>query len=331
MPPAQIAELVAAQPDGDRTSQAPAILFDHVTKRYGSRTALDEMSMIVARGEIFGLLGPNGSGKTSTVNLLCGLISPTAGAISVLGHDVVREPDKLRRLLGVVPQETALYGELSAETNLRFHAELYGVPRDERPRRIAEMLTLVGLWDRRSSRVKTLSGGMKRRLAIARAILHWPAILYLDEPTLGVDVASRRAIWTYIRQLREEGTTILLTTNYLEEASELCDRIAIIDRGSAVAVGTPNELRRRFGGSVLEVAVAPEPTPALESELAALDGVVEVRRDGDELAISYTGGEAKAAEILNCAGVHASLCRVRQREASLDDVFLHLVRATDGD
>ena len=249
----------------------------------------------------------------------------------MLGHDVVREPEKLRRLLGVVPQETALYGELSADRNLRFHAELYGVPRAERSSRIRQMLELVDLWDRRSSRVKTLSGGMKRRLAIARAILHRPAILYLDEPTLGVDVASRRAIWTHIRQLREEGTTILLTTNYLEEASELCDRIVIIDRGKAVAVGTPADLRRRFGGSVLEIALVAEPTCALESELTALDGVVEVRREDDELEISYTGGEATAAEVLNAVGAHGALRRVRQREASLDDVFLRLIRPTDGD
>lgn len=327
----QVADLSTAEFNGHLPAPGPAIVFDRVTKRYGTRTALNEMSMVVERGEILGLLGPNGSGKTSTVNLLCGLISPTAGAISVLGHDVVREPEKLRRLLGVVPQETALYGELSADRNLRFHAELYGVPRAERSSRIRQMLELVDLWDRRSSRVKTLSGGMKRRLAIARAILHRPAILYLDEPTLGVDVASRRAIWTHIRQLREEGTTILLTTNYLEEASELCDRIVIIDRGKAVAVGTPADLRCRFGGSVLEIALVAEPTCALESELTALDGVVEVRREYDELEISYTGGEATAAEVLNAVGAHGALCRVRQREASLDDVFLRLIRPTDGD
>jgi daunorubicin resistance ABC transporter ATP-binding subunit len=322
---------IAAPPAVVPEQELPAAVFEAVTKRYDSTTALDGLNVVVRRGEILGLLGPNGSGKTTTVNLLCGLISPTSGTVTVLGHNVTRNSAALRPLLGVVPQETALYGELSAERNLRFHAELYGVPRAERTARVREMLELVGLWERRASQVKTLSGGMKRRLAIARAILHRPAILYLDEPTLGVDVASRRNIWSHIGALREQGTTILLTTNYLEEASELCDRIVIIDRGKAVAVGTPIELRRRFGGSVLDLTLSRIPPMALIESLRSTDGVVEVTVMGDEVSVTYTDGDATAAAVVNAVGAHASLVQISQRDASLDEVFLRLTTARDGD
>jgi ABC-2 type transport system ATP-binding protein len=321
-----IAEQMTPAPRGDAP---PAVVFDKVTKRYDKTTALDHLSIVIERGEILGLLGPNGSGKTTTVNLLCGLISPTSGTITVLGHDATKDPKALRPLLGVVPQETALYGELSAQRNLRFHAELYGVPRAERADRVRSMLELVDLWERRSSPVKTFSGGMKRRLAITRAMLHRPAILYLDEPTLGVDVASRRAVWSYIRELRRQGTTVLLTTNYLEEASELCDRIVIIDHGSAVAMDTPAALRRRVGGSVLEMTLAHEPTAHLLQSLRAASGVVEVGGSGCELSVTYTEGDAAAAEVLNAVTAETELRGFVQRHASLDEVFLHLTSSDD--
>ena len=317
--PAEASELF----DGAERDRA-AVVFDDVHKRYRETVALDGMNMVVPRGEIFGLLGPNGSGKTTTVNLLCGLISPASGAITVLGHDAIRDPKALRPLLGVVPQETALYGELSAERNLRFHAELYGVPRSERRPRVREMLELVGLWERRASAVKTFSGGMRRRLAIARAMLHQPSILYLDEPTLGVDVSSRRAVWSHIRELRDQGTTVLLTTNYLEEASELCDRIVIIDHGRSVATGTPAELRRRIGGSVLDMTLARNPHAALLESLRGIAGVVAVRSNGPQVTVTYTEGDDTAAEVLNVVTAKHKLQQFVQRHASLDEVFLRL-------
>jgi ABC-type multidrug transport system ATPase subunit len=298
-----------------------AARFEAVHKRYRDTVALNGLDMVVPRGEIFGLLGPNGSGKTTTVNLLCGLLSPTSGTITVLGHDVTRDPKVLRPLLGVVPQETALYGELSAEHNLRFHAELYGVPRAERARRVQEMLELVN----------TFSGGMRRRLAIARAMLHRPAILYLDEPTLGVDVPSRRAVWAYIRELRQQGTTVLLTTNYLEEASELCDRIEIIDHGRSVAAGTPTELRRRIGGSVLEMTLSDSPGAALLDAVREMNGVVDVDVNGEQVSVTYTGGDDTAAGVLNEITSEWELRQFVQRHASLDEVFLRLTDGSNGD
>ncbi len=225
----------------------PAMELTDLTKRFGDLLALDRLTLAVETGEIFGLLGPNGSGKTTTVNLISGLSRPTAGTARVLGHDVVREPRFVRRQLGVIPQETALYEDLSAEANLRFHADLFDVPRRELGARLDRLLELVGLSDRRRDRVSTYSGGMKRRLALARALLHDPELLYLDEPTLGVDVQSRRAIWDYCLDLKKRAKTVLVTTNYLEEANALCDRIAILDRGRLVALDTPTALKRRYG------------------------------------------------------------------------------------
>jgi daunorubicin resistance ABC transporter ATP-binding subunit len=323
------------QPEQEPAASLPtdpstaAVVFTSVHKSYGSVAALRGMDLVVPRGEIFGLLGPNGSGKTTTVNLLCGLIAPTSGEVTVLGRNVTHDPKSLRPLLGVVPQETALYGELSAERNLRFHAELYGIPRRERAARIREMLELVDLWERRTNPVKTFSGGMKRRLAIARAMLHRPSILYLDEPTLGVDVPSRRAVWAYLRDLRAQGTTILLTTNYLEEASELCDRIVIVDRGRAVGAGTPDELRARIGGSVLEMTLAEPPAASLRQELLALDGVVSVDGDRQQLSVTYAAGDETAARIINTLAATGSLQRFAQRHASLDEVFLQLTGSDD--
>src|SRR5207244_5448498 len=211
-----------------------AIELVEMTNRFKDFLAVEALSLEVRTGEIFGLVGPNGSGKTTTVNVISGLSRPTSGEVRVLGRDMLSEPRSVRRLLGSVPQETALYEELSAETNLRFHADLFDVPRSLLDERMDRLLDLVQLEDRRRDRVGNFSGGMKRRLALARALLHDPQMLYLDEPTLGVDVQARRAIWDYILSLRDEGKTVLITTNYLEEAQVLCERVAIIDQGKLI-------------------------------------------------------------------------------------------------
>ncbi|HXR65128.1 MAG TPA: ATP-binding cassette domain-containing protein [Ktedonobacteraceae bacterium] len=301
---------------------APAIEIRSVCKAFGSFLALDRLSLMVKQGEIFGLLGPNGSGKTTTIHLLSGLSKPTSGTVNVLGFDIRCQGRHIRRLLGTVPQETALYEELSAWTNLAFHADLFGIARREKKQRIEEMLELVQLTERRHSRVKTFSGGMKRRLALARALLHNPDLLYLDEPTLGVDVQSRRALWDHIRLLRDQGKTILLTTNYLEEAEALCDRLAIMDHGTVLTIDTPARLRQRYGGKIIELECE-QPLVAL-ADLQALPGVVSVEQTQTHLTIVTNGAENLVPPILNLVVREGEIRQLKLVEPSLDDVFLRL-------
>jgi ABC-2 type transport system ATP-binding protein len=259
--------------------QALAIEVKDLCKSFGSFRAVDHLSLEVRQGEIFGLLGPNGSGKTTTINMISGLSAPTSGEVRVLGYDVRHSARQVRQVLGSVPQETALYEELSAWTNMDFHADLFGIPRKEKKERITRLLELVQLLDRKDSRVGTFSGGMKRRLALARALLHDPQLLYLDEPTLGVDVQARRAIWDYTLALRDQGKTVLITTNYLEEAQALCERLAIIDHGKLIAVDTPEHLKQTYGGSVIEVETS-QPVQDITS-LRILAGVNDVKQEGE--------------------------------------------------
>ncbi len=303
-------------------SNVPAIEMVHLVQRFGGFTAVDDLSLTVEPGEIFGLLGPNGSGKTTTVNMVSGLSAPTGGQVRVLGYDLRSHTRQVRQILGAVPQETALYEELSAWANLDFHADLFGIPGREKKARIEKMLDLVGLADRKDSRVSAYSGGMKRRLALARALLHDPRLIYLDEPTLGVDVQSRRAIWDYILALRDQGKTVLITTNYLEEAQELCSRIAIIDHGRLVALDTPEELRQRFGGSVVEIETA-RPFEMLE-KLRALPGVQEAEQAGKSLKVSTQSGEKIVPQIINLVAQCCEICDISVREPNLDEVFLRL-------
>ena len=302
-----------------------AIEMVHLVKRFGKSTAVDDLSLTVERGEIFGLLGPNGSGKTTTVNMISGLSAPTSGQVRVMGYDLGTHTRQVRQILGAVPQETALYEELSAWTNLDFHADLFGIPAREKKARIERMLDLVGLTDRKDSRVGTYSGGMKRRLALARALLHDPQLIYLDEPTLGVDVQSRRAIWDYILGLREQGKTVLITTNYLEEAQELCGRIAILDRGRLVALDTPSGLKQKFGGTVVELETV-RPFDEMD-QLRALPGVQAAELAGKSLKVTTQSGMKIVPQIINLA---AQCCEIRDivvREPNLDEVFLHLTGA----
>src|SRR5271166_4419719 len=225
------------------SSPAPAISVDGLTKRYGEVEAVRGIDFEVGAGEVFGFLGPNGAGKSTTINMLCTLVRPSAGSATVAGHDVVRERDEVRRNIGLVFQDTTLDGYLTAEENLRLHAELYGVPRELVAGRMREVMEMVGLWERRGSLVNTFSGGMKRRLEIARGLLHSPRVLFLDEPTVGLDPQTRRSIWSYIAELKQqEEITIFMTTHYMDEA-EWCDRIAIMDHGEIVALDAPQTLK----------------------------------------------------------------------------------------
>jgi daunorubicin resistance ABC transporter ATP-binding subunit len=304
------------------TDTVPAIEMIDLCKAFGKFQAVDHLSLTVRQGEIFGLLGPNGSGKTTTINMVSGLSVPTSGKVRVMGYEIPQDARRVRQILGAVPQETALYEELSAWDNMDFHAELFGIPRKEKKARIINMLELVQLLDRKDSRVGTFSGGMKRRLALGRALLHDPQLIYLDEPTLGVDVQSRRAIWDYILSLRDQGKTVLITTNYLEEAQALCERIAIIDHGKLIAVDTPEHLKQTYGGSVIELETA-QPS-ALVDEIRALEGVKQVNQDGNSLVITTQGTFNVVPQIINIVSQEGEIRNISVREPNLDEVFLRL-------
>jgi daunorubicin resistance ABC transporter ATP-binding subunit len=303
-------------------STEPAIEVRELCKSFGDFRAVDHLSLTVKQGEIFGLLGPNGSGKTTTINMISGLSVPTSGEVRVMGLDVRRNARHVRRILGSVPQETALYEELTAWANMDFHADLFGIPRREKREHITKLLELVQLLDRKDSRVGTFSGGMKRRLALARALLHDPQLIYLDEPTLGVDVQARRAIWDYILSLRDQGKTILITTNYLEEAQVLCERVAIIDHGKLIEVDTPEHLKQTYGGSIIEVETAP---PVMgTAEIRSLVGVNDVVQEGTHLKITVQGTTNIVAQVITILSQEVEIKDIAIREPNLDEIFLLL-------
>lgn len=299
-----------------------AIEMIDLCKSFGSFRAVDHLTLAVEQGEIFGLLGPNGSGKTTTINMISGLSTPTSGDVRVMGYDVRRQARQVRQNLGAVPQETALYEELTAWVNMDFHADLFGIPRREKKERIGRLLELVQLLDRKDSPVGTFSGGMKRRLALARALLHNPQIIYLDEPTLGVDVQARRAIWDYVLSLRDQGKTVLITTNYLEEAQVLCGRLAIIDHGQLIAVDSPEHLKQRYGGAVVELETV-RPSNAL-GELRILPGVKAVEQAGNRFKITTEGIDNIVPRIVNLVSQDNALRDIAVREPNLDEIFLRL-------
>ncbi len=306
------------------STQVGAIEISHLRKTFKDFVAIDDLTFTVARGEIFGLLGPNGSGKTTTINMISGLSQPTSGSVRVLGYDISHEPRAIHRLLGSMPQETALYEELSAWHNMAFHADLYGVPPREQKARISKLLELVQLQDRSKSRVGTFSGGMKRRLAFARALLHEPELIYMDEPTLGIDVQSRRALWDYTLDLKKQGKTVLLTTNYLEEANELCDRLAIIDHGKLMALDTPTRLKQRYGDTAIDLETIKPLSAALIEKLRALPGITALDQQGVSLKLTVSGEQPVIGDVLNLISAETSLKTISQHEPSLNEVFLGL-------
>ncbi len=234
---------------------AMVITLDHLSKQFGDFVAVDNVTFSVKRGELFALLGPNGAGKSTTIKMLTTLLKPTAGKLTLAGYDVTRAQDKVRQNFGIVFQDPSVDIELSAYENMELHAVLYGVSGSETRARIENLLTLVELWDKRDVQVKTFSGGMKRRLEIARGLLHHPAVLFLDEPTLGLDTQTRNLLWDYVKKLSvEEGMTVFFTTHYLEEAEAVADRIGIIDHGKLIALGTSKELERQTKTTSLEQA-----------------------------------------------------------------------------
>jgi ABC-2 type transport system ATP-binding protein len=295
------------------------ISVEALTKSFGTVEAVRGIDLEVRPGEIFGFLGPNGAGKTTTINILCTLLRATAGRASVAGIDVEHDPAGVRSRIGLVFQDPSLDGQLTARENLQFHAFVYDVPASERAERIAAVLEMVELTDRADSTVMTFSGGMKRRLEIARGILHTPDVLFLDEPTIGLDPQTRRHIWGYLSELpKRRGVTIFMTTHYMDEA-EYCDRIAIIDHGLIQAVGTPDELKAMVGGDVVTITTADNAAAA--PQIAALAGVDPIADNGT-LRVEVPDGAAFVPRLVRETSVEVT--SVAFRRPSLDDVFLKL-------
>ncbi|MGI5156258.1 ATP-binding cassette domain-containing protein [Microbispora sp. CA-102843] len=292
-------------------------------KNYGEVEAVKGVGFDVAPGEVFGFLGPNGAGKTTTISMLCTLVTPTGGTARVAGYDVVKQRDEVRRNIGLVFQDPTLDGYLTAEQNLRFHAELYGVPKEVLGDRLRQVLEMVGLWDRKDSKVMTFSGGMKRRLEIARGLLHSPRVLFLDEPTVGLDPQTRSAIWGYINRLRHsEDITIFMTTHYMDEA-EYCDRIAIIDHGEIVVIDSPEALKASVGKDRVQIQTGDdERAIGLLKERFGLDAAV---REG-QVTFAVASGEEFVPRLFADLGV--PIRSVSVSRPSLDDVFMSYTGST---
>jgi ABC-2 type transport system ATP-binding protein len=301
----------------------PAIRADDLRKSYGDVQALDGLTFEVDRGEFFGLLGPNGAGKTTFINILVGLVRKDGGTAEVFGFDVEDDYQQARDRIGLAPQEFNVDRFFPIHEVLEHKAGYHGVPPSVAEERAEEALRTVGIWDKRDTRFDWLSGGMKRRFLLARALVTEPELLILDEPTAGVDVQLRRDLWRVIERLNDQGTTILLTTHYIEEAERLCDRVAICDSGRVVEVATPEDLRSRGTDQLrLTLAEAPDAVPALDVE-----GVLEARLDGDALVVTAKGGGSVAPDLLRALEYEGhEVVGLDVRRASLEEVFVDMTR-----
>jgi ABC-2 type transport system ATP-binding protein len=294
-----------------------AIETHNLTKYYDTLCAVDDLTISV-NNEIFAMLGPNGSGKTTTVLMLTTLLKPTKGSATVCGHDVANEGNEVRKKLSYVPQDMAVDIKLTGRENVRFFADLYGVP--HAGDRVDEVLAVMELTDRADDLIKTYSGGMRRRLELAQALVHEPSVLFLDEPTIGLDVAARKKIWEHIRALRKKGMTIFVTTHYMDEADQFCDRVGIISRGRIAAIGTPAELKARLMKDVITARIEGTFSPP------SIEGIAFVGQNGGE--VSFTAENGKEALPLLADAIGKTDCTVRSlslREPTLDDVFLQAV------
>jgi len=306
------------------TGAEPIIVTEHLSRRFGDFVAVKDVSLRVNRGEIFGVLGPNGAGKSTTIRMLCGILDPSGGRGTVVGHDVATEAERIKERIGYMTQRFSLYEDLSVHENLRFYAGLYGVAPRVRAARVDEVLRKIGLGGRRHQIAGTLSGGWKQRVALACATIHEPPLLFLDEPTAGVDPVSRREFWEQIHDLSRVGTTILVTTHYMDEA-ERCHRLAFIFRGSVLDVGTPEEVvaRRRLRCAELVVETAAE----VAQSLRRLPEVDEVAHYGHVLRLATVGDadpEQVAAQVARRLGARVS--QSRPARATVEDAFVSMVR-----
>jgi ABC-2 type transport system ATP-binding protein len=307
-------------------SVAPSIIHtEHLSRRFGQLVAVRDVSLDVRRGEIFGILGPNGAGKTTTIRMLCGILDPTSGSGTVVGHDLLREAERIKERIGYMTQRFSLYEDLSVAENLTFYAGIYGVTFARRRARVNEMLERTGLTDRRRQIAGTLSGGWKQRLALSCATIHEPPLLFLDEPTAGVDPMSRRDFWERIYAIAAAGTTTVLTTHYMDEA-ERCHRLAFIFAGALLDVGTPDEIVERRALRVAEVEV--ERAPEAATHLRAAAGVEDVEHYGHHLRFAVHGGADPVALARAVPGARGIVVRsAREARATVEDAFVSMVRA----
>jgi ABC-2 type transport system ATP-binding protein len=308
------------------SSAAAAIAVENIVKRYGTFEAVKGVNFSVADGEIFGLLGPNGAGKSTLIRMMTTLVPITSGRAFVAGFDVAKDPDDVRRVIGVIPQALTSDPDLTVEENLSIYAKLYGVPKALREKSMAEVLEAVDLTKWRGAQTKTLSGGMRRRLEIARGLVHNPRIFFLDEPTTGLDPVSRIAVWEMLDNLRKtRNLTMLITTHYMEEADKLCDRIAIVDHGNLVALGTPLQLKQGVPGSnVVEVHFDRE-TAEWKERLEKLEGVTSVQAESAGFyRVLTSSGSATTMQLVElAASLNETLTSLSVQNTTLDDVFVH--------
>ena len=308
----------------------PVVQIENLRKSFGPVAALDGVSFEVGQGKVFGLLGPNGAGKTTTIKVLTTLVEPDGGRAFVAGHSVLEDPVAVRRLIGYVPQELTVDPYLTAREHLRYYADLYHLSAGEREASVRGVLQLVGLVGAEDRRVKTFSGGMKKKLDLACGLVHHPPLILLDEPSLGLDVQVRREVWNYILQLKEQGTTVLLCTNYMDEAERLCDELAIIDKGKIAATGTPTSLRDELRRDVVIIQADPtqhydqEKLGALERAMERLPMVKQAVLDGSEIRLYVEQNETALPQILEAArGLEVAVHSITQSRPGLDEVFLH--------
>jgi ABC-2 type transport system ATP-binding protein len=301
----------------------PAVKVRGLAKSYGDFEAVRGIDLTIGSGETFGFLGPNGAGKSTTISMLCTLVTPTSGSAEVAGYDVVRQRDEVRRNIGLVFQDPTLDGYLTAERNLRLHAELYGIPRGLVNGRLRQVMDMVGLWDRKDSKVSTFSGGMRRRLEIARGLMHSPRVLFLDEPTVGLDPQTRSSIWAYIRELRlAEDITIFLTTHYMDEA-EYCDRIAIMDQGTIIALDTPEALKASIGKDRVSIRTDDD-----AAAIAALAEHFDITATMAEGAVTFPVEQGEAFVPRLFSELPLSIRSVNVSRPTLDDVFMSYTGTT---
>ena len=304
-----------------------AIRVDHLTRKFNELVAVNDISFDIGQGEIFGLLGPNGAGKTTTLSMLVTMLRPTSGTATVNGMDIERDEDGVRKSIGIVFQDQSLDEELTAWENMDFHGRLYRIPGDTRRQRITELLKLVELEDRKDDIVKTFSGGMRRRLEIARGLLHRPVVLFLDEPTLGLDPQTRNHLWEYIAKLaKENGITIILTTHYMEEADRLCNRVAIIDHGKIIALDTPANLKDGIGGDVVTIKSS---DPAAIVAALHEPWVTRMEQHNGEVMISLRNAEQHVSTIVTrLTGKGIGIESFSIHKPTLEDVFLSFTGKT---